>query len=399
MDRNPAVPTGAVARQEFGATEVARTAETAVTAAAAQARAQVEAMYVMALQRPRDMVLVREKLLAECKRPRFAETARWRLSWLKDSRGQPLRGPSIRFAEVAMRCLGNVHVSTLITYEDTERRMVSVTVIDLETNVPLCGNFTLEKTVERRSVREGQVVVGERVNSTGQTVFRVLASEQEVLSKQEALVSRYLRNLVLRILPGDLQDEAIEACIKTEMSGIKADPAGAGKRLVDALGSVGVTVFQIREYLGHPADQMALDEMSALKGVYLAIKDGASTWSQEMDARKTDQKNGAPQSPEDQVNRGAMVSRIAQLRIQDPPAHDAALAGCGVATGMSPAELPDDTLIKIVAHLDAAENAPQEVPPDTPAAPDPDDDPELDPATATWMDDAGEAPPADEVSS
>ena len=47
-----------------------RTGETAVSAVAALAEANVKARYAMALRRPRDLDEVREKILKECRRVR-----------------------------------------------------------------------------------------------------------------------------------------------------------------------------------------------------------------------------------------------------------------------------------------------------------------------------------------
>jgi len=60
-------------RQDFGGTSSTLAAqETASAYVAAQAKAVVEARYVMALRRPRQWDQVRQDLLKECKRPSFA---------------------------------------------------------------------------------------------------------------------------------------------------------------------------------------------------------------------------------------------------------------------------------------------------------------------------------------
>ena len=70
--------------------------ETTAGALAAQAKAAVEARYIMAMQRPRDWDQVRLSLLKECDRTNFAEVAIYRKPV-----GQGIEGPSIRFAEAA----------------------------------------------------------------------------------------------------------------------------------------------------------------------------------------------------------------------------------------------------------------------------------------------------------
>src|SRR5689334_21167621 len=61
----------------FAGRELTRTAETSTTALAERARAEIESRYVMALRRPRDFHMARDRMLKECKRPGFAEVARY----------------------------------------------------------------------------------------------------------------------------------------------------------------------------------------------------------------------------------------------------------------------------------------------------------------------------------
>ena len=141
-------PTGATVTDGFGTQALARQAETAATAVAAQARAAVESRYIMAMQRPRDLDAARLAILKECKRPGFAAVARYRKPV-----GDGIEGPSIRFAEAAIRCMTNMLPETATIYEDQEKRIVRVSVTDLEANVTYSGDVTIEKTVERTKLK------------------------------------------------------------------------------------------------------------------------------------------------------------------------------------------------------------------------------------------------------
>src|ERR1051325_11866299 len=79
-------------------------AETASRAVAAREEAAVKARYIMALERPRDLDLVRQRLLKECERPGFAQVA----IYAKPVGEKKVRGLSIRFAEAAIRNFTNV---------------------------------------------------------------------------------------------------------------------------------------------------------------------------------------------------------------------------------------------------------------------------------------------------
>lgn len=262
--------------------------ETAVAAAASQAKAQVEARYLMALQRPRDMDDVRVRILNECKRPRFAEAA----IYAKPVGGTRIEGPSIRFAEAALRCLGNVDVQTPTLYEDDEKRIVRVMVTELEANTTYSSDITIQKTVERRKVREGQQVLGTRTNTKGDTVYIVRATEDELLNKTLAAVSKAIRNNGLRILPGDILEEAMELCERTRRDRDAKDPEEARKRIVDAFAGLGVKPADLAAYLGHDVASCSPAELDDLRKVFAAVKDGETTWAevlrvrQESDAKK-----------------------------------------------------------------------------------------------------------------
>ena len=118
----------------------------------------VEARYIMAIRRPRDMDVVREKMLKECRRPSFAAVARYQKPIGRDKSKWP-SGPSIRFAEAAVRNMTNITVETMTVYDDREKRIVRVTVTDLEANVPYAQDVTITKTIERRQRKEGDQVL------------------------------------------------------------------------------------------------------------------------------------------------------------------------------------------------------------------------------------------------
>ena len=87
--------TGALVREEFGATETHEMTEVSTTAAAAQAQALVQARFIMAIRNPRDLMQVRQRMLADAKRPGFAKVAIYSVP----RGGKQITGASIRFAE------------------------------------------------------------------------------------------------------------------------------------------------------------------------------------------------------------------------------------------------------------------------------------------------------------
>jgi hypothetical protein len=204
---------------------------------AQQAAALVQARYIMAERHPRDLDVVREKLLKECTRPSFAEVARY-----NKPVGKGITGPSIRFAEAALRCMTNIVVETTTLYDDETKRIVQVSVTDLEANVPYSQSVSVEKTVERSSAKPGDVVVRQRLNSYNKPVYILQATDDDILNKQNALISKAIRTLGLRLVPGDIIDECMDLVLETQKKKDAEDPDTAKRKLFDAFGSQGVSL-------------------------------------------------------------------------------------------------------------------------------------------------------------
>jgi hypothetical protein len=278
---------GQVARQEFGAHEMTVSAEMAASAAAAQATAIVQARYVMALKKPRDWDDVRVKLMREVERPGFADVA-----WYRKPIGAGVEGLSIRFAEAAMRCMTNLLPESPVIYDDPSRRIIRVTLTDLESNLTWTKDVVIEKTVERRSLRRGQTALQVRTNSSGETTYLVSATEDELMAKEGAIVSKTMRTLALRILPGDLQDEAKKRILAIRSGDAAKDPDGARKKIVDAFAVLNVMPSDLKRYLGHEISTASPAEVAELRDVYSAIHAGETTWADAL-AEKVDQEEPA----------------------------------------------------------------------------------------------------------
>ena len=259
---------------------LATTNETASTVLAAQAKALVSARFEIAIRQPRDIDAVRERLMRECARPSFAQVAIYRKPI-----GEGVEGPSIRFAEAAIQAMGNLAIDTPAIYDDAEKRILRVTVADMETNVVHSKDVTIMKRVERSRLGEGQVAIQTRINSKGKTVFLVRATDDEILNQENALVSKALRTTGLRLVPGWLIDECMTAVRATRQKGDAADPDAAKRKLLDAFRGVGVTAEDVKAWLGHPADALAPAELEELRGIYTALRDGDTTWREVMDAK------------------------------------------------------------------------------------------------------------------
>ena len=277
-------------RDEFGAQETAMMAETASSSAAAQAQAAVQARYVMALRRPRDWDQVRVRLLKDCQRLRFAEVAKYRkpVGKKKTDEGkweqQFIEGPSIRFAEAAMRALTNVYPEITTVYDDDRKRIVRVAVTDLESNLTYSKDIVIEKVVERSNA-DGRILVGQRLNSWGKTTYTVVATDDELMMKENALVSKAMRQHALRIMPGDLTEEAMDRVYLTLREGIDKNPDAYRHKIADGFAKLSITPTHLAEYLGHALGDATPQELAELGELGSSIRDGETTWRDVMDGR------------------------------------------------------------------------------------------------------------------
>jgi hypothetical protein len=314
---------GEVARQEFGAQQLAVTGELASAAMATQARAAIEARYVMALQRPRDLMVARSKLLKDCSRPAFADAAIYRKPV-----GDGIEGPSIRLAEAAARAMTNIDTSTTVLYDDAKKRIFRVSATDLESNLTFTKDVTFSKTMERSSLRQGQVPISSRMNSRGKVTYLVAAeTDDDILNTENALASKALRVCLLRLIPGDILDEAMREAYATLEKNIKEDPDAAIKKMCDRFElELGITAAQIKDYLGHPIGETTVAEIAVMRKVFNALSDGETNWSEVMQnkgsAPQTKPKDDAEKKAEDQqpASNGAQSTATQDAPGQQQPA-------------------------------------------------------------------------------
>jgi len=269
--------------------------ETASTALAAAAKASVEARFLLAIRQPRDIEDVRVRLMKDCKRPRFAEAARYskpvgraKNEETGEWEDQFIDGPSARFAEAALRHLGNMQVEATVIYDDDQQRIVRVIATDLETNATTSGDVATTKVVERRKLKSGQRPLRTRTNSYGDQLYIVAATDDEVANKVAAGVSKMRRNLILQLVPADILEECMDQCVATQDAADKADPDAARRKMLDSFVDVGVAPSQIAKLLGHETDVLNPVELRDLRAIYFAIKDGETTWRAVLESRTGD---------------------------------------------------------------------------------------------------------------
>jgi hypothetical protein len=322
-------------------------------ALAARAKATVEARYLAAWQRPRDWDDVRQKILKECKRPTFAHN---KSAFYLKPIGKGVEGLGIRFVEVALRCMRNVSCESEMIFQDAEQEVHQVTITDFESNVPHSLQVVVPRTVERSKPMSDGSYISVRKNSQGDLTYMVPATEDDLLNKRAAYISKAIRTQGLRLIPGDIQDEAEALIKKVRKDEAAKDPDATRKAIVDAFGEINVTASMLVEYLEHPLDQCSPDEMVRLRGIFGAISEGDATWTQVMENRNAEREGKeAPGWKADEFV--AQLAKWAPLVLERKRSHDQVIA---MAT--SKAKLTDEQ-IKMIRAL------PQNPKPDAPPPP------------------------------
>ncbi len=282
-----------VARRDFGSTEIANVIEQQSAAVAAREQALVQARFIMALQRPRNLEDARVRLKDACKIFEFADEA-----WYSRPAGKEYNentgqweekmaeGFSIRFAEEAGRALGNMLSDSQIIAETPEERIVHVWAMDLETNFTRGVSLSIPKTVERKTPRRGQIVLQERETSKGEKVFICAANRNEMATTQANLVAKAERQCILKMIPAWILRDCQNEIRKTLTAEVRQDPDAARRKMLDAFAEYKIMPSDIQAYLGHTTDRMTAEEVIALRNIYRAITQGETTWDEIMAARE-----------------------------------------------------------------------------------------------------------------
>lgn len=288
----------------------------ATQALVAKATADIQARWVMAMRRPRNIDDVRQQIMIECRRPGFAKGAIYKVP-----RGSTtIKGLSIRFAEVAMRCMGNLGCEANTIFDSDEERIIRVTATDFETNATWTRDITVKKTVERKDLKRGQRSIRDRINSYGDRIFIVEATDDDVATKEAALISKASRTAILRLVPGHIREEAMLLCEKTMSDTAAKDPAAEKNQILDAFAAINIMPSMIAEWLGHPIEQTNTAELVELRLLFGAIRGEGVTWAEAME------------HAEEARVRAKVATQKAHAAAKDAAAKEAAAKGTAPAT-------------------------------------------------------------------
>ncbi len=166
-----------------------------------------------------------------------------------------IKGGSIRLAEIAAACWGNIHAATRIIGNDGKFITAQGVAWDLENNVKI-GTEVKRKITNR----DGQKYSDDMQTVTGNAAAAIA-----------------LRNAIFKVVPKALVDRVYEAAVKFSIGDQKSLTAKR-KEIIDKLNKMGAETTQILIFLNRTnIDEITADELRQLIGIGTAIKDGMTT--------------------------------------------------------------------------------------------------------------------------
>lgn len=215
-----------------------------------RAIAEAQGQLILAKRFPRSMAQALADFMDACKSPEFAATAFYSVP----NRGS---GPSIRFMEEAARCFGNFQYGHRELSRSDGKSEIEVYAWDMEKN--------------NRSIR--QITVMHVVDTKNGP--KPCRDQADIDNKIANVASKQIRGRIAALMPKHLVAAGIAECKKT-LAGNNDEPISSRvTRMVSAFGKYGVTAEMLARYVGHTLDNVTVDELADMIGVFNAIKEGA----------------------------------------------------------------------------------------------------------------------------
>lgn len=227
------------------------------TAMEAQERAQIDVQIATARRYPRDIVRARERMMQYATLDGDTAQACFYTLKRKDEDGSVkyINGPSIRLAEIALSCYGNIRGAARVIDNDGRKLTAQGVCIDLENNVAI--SMEVQRRITNRYGNtysdDMQIVTGNAANAIA------------------------LRNAVFKVIPQALIKPVYEAAMDFAVG--KGQPiAQRWQRAVNQFEPLGVLPDMLIKWLRIPNATKVTDEhFKLLLGLLTSLKDGELT--------------------------------------------------------------------------------------------------------------------------
>jgi hypothetical protein len=171
--------------------------------------------------------------------------------------GKPIKGPSIRFAEILKQAFGNCRAGARVVDVNRVEMFIEAEGVfhDLETN-----SSTTARVRRRISDKNGRLFKDDMIIVTG-----------------NAACSIAMRNAILAGVPKPLWRKAYDS-VQATITGDITTLSENREKALKALAAFGVKPDQIFTALGREGiDDVSVDDIATLRGMYSALKNGEAT--------------------------------------------------------------------------------------------------------------------------
>ena len=208
---------------------------------------EVQGQIIMAKKFPRDEISARNRIL------RLAEQAEYEYK-----RGtSKVTGISIRLAEAMAQNWGNLDFGFIELEQRNGESQVMAYAWDLETNTRQTKIFTVPHIRETKS--------GNYPLTSSRDIYEMVANQ----------AARRVRACILGIIPGDIQEEAVEQCRKTLLGREEMPMIDRIKICVQvAEKEYQIPQESLEKYIGCKAEAFSMNDLIRLNRVFNSIKDG-----------------------------------------------------------------------------------------------------------------------------
>jgi type I site-specific restriction-modification system R (restriction) subunit len=211
---------------------------------------EIQSQIAIAKSFPRDMNQVYTKLMNACSRKVLAEQAVYAYPRGK----QTVSGPSIRLAEVAVQCFGNIDAGVRELEQKQGESTWEAYCYDLENNVKIKKTFAVKH--ERKA--RGRV--------------EKLTDPRDIYEHGSNLGARRMRACILAVIPSDLIEQALKKCKQTSLGASDEPMTDRIRKMVEAFDKLQVTQDMIEKRLNHSVSEMDMDELFEYRTIYESLK-------------------------------------------------------------------------------------------------------------------------------
>lgn len=304
-----------------------------------RAIAEAQGQLIMAKRFPRNLLAAFEELKEACAIPAFANVAFYTVP----QGGSKVTGLSIRFAEEIARVYGNFEYG----HRELSRTEAGPGAKDFgRSEVEI---YAWDKQTNNRQIRQLTVL---HVIDTKDGP-RKLRDQKDIDNRIANVASKQMRGRILAMMPKWMIESATEECKKT-IAGTNTEPLSVrARKMIGAFAGYGVSVAHLEKYLGHGLDDILLDELINLQGVFTALREGTPA-GEFFDAPEGEQAtvteptgaalaNSAKTSPAPAAKRQAAAAKTTTAKVVPlNPANEASTPGSDGDKATASAQVTED---------------------------------------------------------